>query len=123
MTELESLIGYVARIAESHGVTVPDLVGAELSHPACPTSLFTPYPGKGRSNFFSTQVYSVNGIEDVPRKWVNVLETATLLQWSGLEEMMAERGLAVDHDLAMGAAVCSHFESTRPPGTTPANSS
>ena len=54
--EVESLTGYVARIAEAHCVTVSDLVGAELSHPACPTSLFTPYPGKGRSNFFYTAV-------------------------------------------------------------------
>ncbi len=83
--EVESLTGYVARIAEAHCVTVSDLVGAELSHPACPTSLFTPYPGKGRSNFFYTQLYSVNGIADVPRKWVSVLETATLRQ--GLSDL------------------------------------
>ena len=83
--EVESLTGYVARIAEAHCVTVSDLVGAELSDPACPTSLFTPYPGKGRSNFFYTQLYSVNGIADVPRKWVSVLETATLRQ--GLSDL------------------------------------
>ena len=84
-TEVESLTGYVARIAEAHCVTVSDLVGAELSYPGCPTSLFTPYPGKGRSNFFYTQLYSVNGIADVPRKWVSVLETATLRQ--GLSDL------------------------------------
>ena len=83
--EVESLTGYVARIAEAHCVTVSDLVGAELSDPACPTPLFTPYPGKGRSNFFYTQLYSVNGIADVPRKWVSVLETATLRQ--GLSDL------------------------------------
>ena len=83
--EVESLTGYVARLAEAHCVTVSDLVGAELSHPACPTPLFTPYPGKERSNFFYTQLYSVNGIADVPRKWVSVLETATLRQ--GLSDL------------------------------------
>ena len=82
---VESLTGYVARIAEAHCVTVSDLVGAELSHPACATSLFTPYPGTGRSNFFYTQLYSVNGIADVPRKWVSVLETATPRQ--GLSDL------------------------------------
>ncbi len=76
--EVESLTGYVARIAEAHCVTVSDLVGAELSDPASPTPLFTPYPGKQRSNFFYTQLYSVNGIADAPRKWVSVLEAATL---------------------------------------------
>jgi hypothetical protein len=48
--EVESLTGYVARIAEAHCVTVSDLVGAELSDPASPTPLLTPYPGKQRSN-------------------------------------------------------------------------
>jgi len=75
--EVESLTGYVARVAEAHCVTVSDLVGAELSHPECPTPLFTP-SGEKRSNFFYTQLYSLNGITDVPRKWVSVLETATL---------------------------------------------
>jgi hypothetical protein len=76
--EVESLTGYVARIAEAHCVTVSDLVGAELSASASPTPLFTPYPGKQRSNFFYTQLYSLNGIADAPRKWVSVLEAATL---------------------------------------------
>lgn len=76
--EVESLTGYVARIAEAHCVTVSDLVGAELSDPASLTPLFTPYPGKQRSNFFYTQLYSVNGIADAPRKWVSILEAATL---------------------------------------------
>src|SRR6516225_11885729 len=76
--EVESLTGYVARIAEAHCVTVSDLVGAELSDPGSPTPLITPYPGKQRSNFFYTQLYSVNGIADAPRKWVSILEAATL---------------------------------------------
>ena len=76
--EVESLTGYAARIAEAHCVTVSDLVGAELSDPASPRPLFTPYSGRQRSNFFYTQLYSLNGITDVPRKWVSVLETATM---------------------------------------------
>src|ERR1017187_8404506 len=40
--EVESLTGYVARLAEAHCVTVSDLVGGELSDSACPTPLFTP---------------------------------------------------------------------------------
>jgi hypothetical protein len=76
--EVESLTGYVARIAEAHCVTVSDLAGAELSHPASSTPLFAPHRGKDRANLFYTQSYSLNGIADVPRKWVAVLETATL---------------------------------------------
>ena len=34
-----------------------------------------------------------------------------------LEEIMAERNLRVDHDLALGAAVCTGTEPPLPPGT------
>ena len=113
--EVESLTGYVARIAEAHCVTVSDLVGAELSHPACPTSLFTPYPGKGRSNFFYTQLYSVNGIADVPRKWVSVLETATLRQGLSDLTLLAFADLFSESHLFRNASAwCpSCFESRR----------
>lgn len=45
--EVESLTGYVARIAEAHCVTVSDLVGAELSNPPARLrySLHTPARG------------------------------------------------------------------------------
>ena len=49
--EVESLTGYVARIAEAHCVTVSDLVGAELSHPACSTPLFNSIPRQGALEF------------------------------------------------------------------------
>ena len=83
--EVESLTGYVARLAEAHCVTVSDLVGGELSDFACPTPLFTRDPSSHRSNSFYPQSYSVNGIGDVPRKWVGVLETAT--QRRGLSDL------------------------------------
>jgi transcriptional regulator with XRE-family HTH domain len=83
--EVESLTGYVARIAEAHCVSVADLAGAELSDPVCPTPLFTPSSRKKRSHRFYTQLYSLNGITDVPRKWVGVLETATRRQ--GLSDL------------------------------------
>jgi len=76
--EVESLTGYVARIAEAHCVSVSDLAGAELSHPASSTPLFAPHRGRDRANLFYIQSYSLNGIADVPRKWVAVLEMATL---------------------------------------------
>lgn len=76
--EVESLTGYVARIAEAHCVSVSDLVGAELSDPASSSPLFNPYSRKDRSNFFYVQSYSINGIADAPGRWVDVLEAATL---------------------------------------------
>lgn len=82
--EVESLTGYVARTAEAHCVTVSDLAGAELSSSECPTPLFA-RSRKKRSNFFYTQLYSLNGLTDVPRKWISVLETVTLRQ--GLSDL------------------------------------
>jgi len=82
--EVESLTGYLARIAEAHCVTVSDLAGTELSSSECPTPLFA-RSCKKRSNFFYTQLYSLNGITDVPRKWVSALETATSRQ--GLSDL------------------------------------
>jgi AraC-like DNA-binding protein len=78
--EVESLTGYVARVAEAHCVTVSDLVGAELSDPASSAPLLTPYPGTNRANYFYTQSYSINGIAGAPRKWANILEAATMQQ-------------------------------------------
>ena len=42
--EVESLTGYVARIAEAHCVTVSDLVGAELSQSRMPDSTIHSIP-------------------------------------------------------------------------------
>lgn len=116
--EVESLTGYVARIAEAHCVTVSDLVGAELSDPASPTPLFTPYPGKQRSNFFYTQLYSVNGIADTPRKWVSVLEAATLRHGLADLTLLAFADLFSESHLFRGVSawcpIC--FESRRSHG-------
>lgn len=113
--EVESLTGYVARIAEAHCVTVSDLVGAELSHPGCPIPLFNTYPSKERSNFFYTQLYSLNGITDVPRKWVSVLETATLRQGLADLTLLAFADLFSESYLfrAVSAWCPSCFESRR----------
>jgi TniQ protein len=77
---VESLTGYVARLAEAHCVSVADLVGIELSSPASLTPLLTPHRDKHRSNAFYSQLHSINGIGDAPRRWISVLEAATLRQ-------------------------------------------
>jgi hypothetical protein len=75
---VESLTGYVARLAEAHCVSVADLVGIELSSPASFTPLLTPCRDKHGSNAFYSQLYSINGIGEAPRRWVSILEAATL---------------------------------------------
>ena len=77
---MESLTGYVARLAEAHCVSVADLVGIELSSPASLTPLLTPRHEKHRSGGFYSQLHSINGIGEAPRRWVSVLEAATLRQ-------------------------------------------
>jgi AraC-like DNA-binding protein len=77
---VESLTGYVARLAEAHCVSVADLVGIELSAPTSSTPLLTPCRDSRRTNAFYSQFNSINGIGEAPRKWTSVLEAATLRQ-------------------------------------------
>lgn len=78
--QVESLTGYVTRLAEAHCVSVADLVGVELSSPASLTPLLTPCRDEHPSNAFYSQSHSINGIGEAPRRWVSVLEAATLRQ-------------------------------------------
>ena len=75
--EVESLTGYVARLAEAHSVTVADLVGAELSD-ASSVPLLPPRPHPKSFNGFYTQPYSINGMGKKTKRWCFVLEKATL---------------------------------------------
>src|SRR5271165_315514 len=80
-TELvESLTGYVARLADAHSVSVGDLVGrvlADLTHPQdaiiTPTAKAVRVGGHG----FRACNYAPNGITETAVKWVRALEVAT----------------------------------------------
>ena len=80
-TELvESLTGYVARLADAHSVSVGDLVGrvlADLTHPKdaiiTPTAKAVRVGGHG----FRACNYAPNGITETAVKWVRALEVAT----------------------------------------------
>jgi hypothetical protein len=78
--EVESLTGYIARLAEAHSVTVADLVGAELSGEASPAPLLPTQPHRKsfKFNVFYTQPYSINGVGEKTKRWCLVLEKATL---------------------------------------------
>src|SRR5438552_9469840 len=76
---VESLSGYIARLADAHAVSVADLVGRELS-PLASNPLVYPYSDEGNSDShgFRARSYAINGLGDVSRTWVEVLQAATL---------------------------------------------
>src|SRR6516165_10413079 len=66
--EVESLTGYIARLAEAHCVTVADLIGAELSAVSS-VPLLPARPRPKSFNVFYTQPYSINGVGVKTRRW------------------------------------------------------
>lgn len=78
---VESLSGYVARLADAHAVSVGDLVGRELSAFASkPLLSFGPFMRRNRadSHGFHARQYTMNGFGITAKNWVEALERATL---------------------------------------------
>lgn len=78
---VESLSGYVARLADAHAVSVGDLAGRELSAlTSRPLLSFGPFMRRNRadSHGFHAQQYTMNGLGITSKKWVEALERATL---------------------------------------------
>ena len=78
---VESLSGYVARLADAHAVSVGDLAGRELSALASkPLLSLGPFMRQNRadSHGFHAQQYTMNGLGITSKKWVEALERATL---------------------------------------------
>ena len=77
---VESLSGYVARLAEAHSVSVGDLVGRVLSDvPNAQGAIIPPVAKAGGRGGHGFRVcsYTVNGVTDRAKKWVHALELAT----------------------------------------------
>ncbi len=77
---VESLSGYVARLAEAHSVSVGDLVGRVLSDvPNAQGAIIPPVAKAGGRGGHGFRVcgYTVNGVTDRAKKWVHALEVAT----------------------------------------------
>jgi hypothetical protein len=77
---VESLTGYVARLAEAHSVSVEDLVGRVLSDLADPKEPIITAAAKAISiggHGFRACSYAINGVTDRAAKWVKALEAAT----------------------------------------------
>ncbi len=78
---VESLTGYVARLAEAHSVSVGDLVGRVLSELADPNDPLITVAAKALrvgGHGFRACGYVINGVSARAEKWVNASETATL---------------------------------------------
>ena len=80
---VESLTGYVSRLADAHAVSVGNLVDRELLvMGAKPSRAFGPFvprdPTTKISYCFKGQVRAANGWGETARRWVGALERATL---------------------------------------------
>jgi AraC-like DNA-binding protein len=79
---VESLTGYVSRLADAHAVSVGDLVGRELlvvgSKPARPFGPFVPRDKPTGSHGFRGRARAANGWGESANRWVGALEKATL---------------------------------------------
>jgi len=77
---VESLSGYVARLAEAHSVSVGDLVGLVLSDaPNLKGALLPPAAKAGRRGGHGFRVcsYTINGVTERAIMWVQALNAAT----------------------------------------------
>jgi len=77
---VESLSGYVTRLAEAHSISVGDLVGhvlSELADPQDPMVTAAAKAVRAGGHGFRACSYAINGVTDRATKWVHVLETAT----------------------------------------------
>ena len=78
---VESLTGYVARLAEAHSVSVGDLVGRVLSELVDPKDPIITAAAKAfriGGHGFRACGYVINGVTDRAEKWVLALEAATI---------------------------------------------
>lgn len=77
---VESLSGYVARLADAHAVSVGDLVGRELvAFASKPLISFGQFMKQNRatSHGFHAQAQAINGLGESPQTWTAALEKAT----------------------------------------------
>ena len=77
---VEGLTGYIARLAETHSVSVADLVGrvlSGLSNPRAPLITAAAKASRVGGHGFRASSYAINGVTDSAEKWVRALEAAT----------------------------------------------
>jgi hypothetical protein len=77
---VESVTGYVARLADAHSVSVGDLVGrvlSDLASPEDPIVTKTAKAVRANGHGFRASSYAPNGITGVANRWVRALQAAT----------------------------------------------
>ena len=77
---VESLTSYVGRLAAAHSVKVGDLAGRILSQSSDPKDCIIPPEARAAmrgGHGFKVSSYTINGVTDRARKWVQALEWAT----------------------------------------------
>ena len=95
---VESLSGYVARLAESHSVSVRALVFHEVA-PLLGRPRLTKTVNNGLSTFWVREAQALNGTRTLAQDWVRILESLTLrndLRWLTLlpwTDVLSNRGL------------------------------
>lgn len=76
---VESLTGYLARLAEAHAVSVGDLVGPKLLRNIVEGPPLPPKEGGGTyRNAFQVRSYRLNGLTESARSCIEAVEAATL---------------------------------------------
>src|SRR5260370_39494092 len=70
---VESLSGYVARLADAHAVSVGNLVVRELS-----ALVSTPLFQSSQPDRFPPRFYAINGLGEPAKKWVEALQVGTM---------------------------------------------
>ena len=107
---VESLSGYVARLAEAHSVSVGDLVGRVLSDVPNPKGAVIPpaaRAGKRGGHGFRVCSYTLNGVTDKATTWVHALETATSRRHLRCLTLLPLRPALPDHLFHRHRAWCS----------------
>jgi len=77
---VESLTGYIARLATAHAVSVGDLVGREIARFAPAHSPIISEPtrrARAASSGFKPGSHTINGFGEDSKRWLHALETAT----------------------------------------------
>ena len=75
---IESLTGYVSRLAEAHAVSVGNLVGREFSAATSKLLGLSSDRQKAGLHGFYAQGHAVNGFGNLPKTWIVALEKVTL---------------------------------------------
>jgi len=79
-SSVESLTSYVGRLAAAHSLKVGDLSGRILSQSSDPKDCIIPPEARAAmrgGHGFRVSSYTINGVTDRARKWVQALECAT----------------------------------------------